>query len=119
MRVMIRAACLAACKVGLLCGALFFAGCDASSNPVPSISSLSPASLTVGSGAQTLTINGANFLASSTVTYNSIPHAATYISASQLTVTLSASDLYTLGNYPVVVSDPAPGGGVSSQVSLQ
>src|ERR1700728_321403 len=103
MRVAIRAASLAACKVGLLCGALVLAGCGASSssvtNSAPSISSLSPASLTVGSAAQTLTINGANFLSSSTVTYNGIAHAATYISASQLTIALSASDLYALGSY--------------------
>src|ERR1035438_9049821 len=119
MRVTIRAASLAACKVGLLCGALLLAGCGASTNPVPSISSLSPASLTVGSAAQTLTINGANFLATSTVTYNGIAHAVTYISASQLTITLTASDLYALGSYPVVVANPVPGGGASSQVSLQ
>ena len=119
MRVTIRAASLAACKVGLLCGALLLAGCGASTNPVPSISSLSPASLTVGSAAQTLTINGANFLATSAVTYNGIAHAVTYISASQLTITLTASDLYALGSYPVVVANPVPGGGASSQVSLQ
>ena len=119
MRVTIRAASLAACKVGLLCGALLLAGCGVVTNPVPSISSLSPASLTVGSAAQTLTINGANFLATSAVTYNGIAHAVTYISASQLTITLTASDLYALGSYPVVVANPVPGGGASSQVSLQ
>ena len=119
MRVTIRTAPLADCKVGLLCGALLLAGCGASTNPVPSISSLSPASLKVGSAAQTLTINGANFLASSTVTYNGIAHAATTISASQLTITLTAADLYALGSYPVVVANPAPGGGASSPVSLQ
>lgn len=119
MGVTIRAASLATRNVGLLCGALLLAGCGTSSNPMPSVSSLSPASLAVGSAAQTLTINGANFLATSAVTYNGIAHAATYISPSQLTIPLSASDLYALGSYPVVVSDPAPGGGASSQVSLQ
>jgi hypothetical protein len=87
-------------------------------NPVPSLASLSPASLSVGSAAQTLTINGANFLASSTVTYNGIAHAATYLSASQLTIALTASDLYATGSYPVVVANPVPGGGASSPVSL-
>jgi hypothetical protein len=123
----VRAASLAACKVGSLCGALLLAGCGASStanttsvtDPVPSISSLSPASLKVGSPAQTLTVDGANFLATSTVTYNGIAHAATYISASQLAITLTASDLYALGSYPVVVANPVPGGGASSQVSLR
>jgi hypothetical protein len=88
-------------------------------NPVPSISSLSPASVKVGSAPQTLTINGTNFLSSSTVTYNGVAHAATYVSASQLTIALSSSDLYALGNYPVVVSNPVPGGGASAPVSLQ
>jgi hypothetical protein len=119
MRVTIRAASLAACKVGLLCGALLLAGCGNGANPLPSISKLSPASLTVGSAPQTLTIDGANFLATSAVTYNGIAHAVTYVSASQLTIALTASDLYTLGSYPVVVANPAPGGGSSSQVSLQ
>lgn len=119
MRVTIRAASLAACKAGLLCGALLLAGCGASTNPVPSISSLSPASLTVGSAAQTLTINGANFLATSTVTYSGTAHTATYISARQLTIPLTASDLYTLGSYQVVVANPAPGGGPSSPASFQ
>lgn len=127
MRVTIRAAAHAACQAGSLCAALLLAGCGAGSTantasvtgPVPSISSLSPASLTVGSAAQTLTINGANFLAASTVTYNGIAHAATYISSSQLTISLTASDLYALGSYPVVVTNPAPGGGGSSPVSFQ
>ena len=66
-----------------------------------------------------LTIMGANFRATSTVMYNGMAHAATYISSSQLTVPLSASDLYALGSYPVVVSNPAPGGGSSSPVDLQ
>jgi hypothetical protein len=119
MRVTQWASSLSACNIGWLCGALLLAGCGNVTNPVPSISSLSPASLKVGSAAQTLTIHGANFLASSTVTYNGSSHAATYTNASQLAITLSASDLYALGNYPVVVTNPAPGGGASSQVSLQ
>jgi hypothetical protein len=119
VRVTIRAAFLTGCKVGLLCGALFLAGCGVGFNPVPSISSLSPASVKVGSAAQTLTIDGANFLASSTVTYNGIAHAATHIGSGQLTIALTASDLYALGSYPVVVANPVPGGGASPQVSLQ
>jgi hypothetical protein len=94
-------------------------GNSIATNPVPSISSLSPASVKVGSAPQTLAINGANFISSSTVTYNGVAHGATYVSASQLTIALSSSDLYALGNYPVVVSNPVPGGGASSPVSFQ
>ena len=80
-------------------------------NPVPSITNLSPSSATAGAAGQTLTINGTNFLSSSTVTYNGTGHAATYVSATQLTITLSAADQATAGTYAVVVTNPAPGGG--------
>ena len=50
----------------------------------PTITSLSPPSATAGSGAQTLTINGTNFLSSSTVTYNGVAHTPTFVSSIQL-----------------------------------
>ena len=87
-------------------------------NPVPSITSLSPASATAGAAAQTLTINGTNFLSTSTVTYNGVGHAATYVSPTQLTITLSAADQGTAGTYAVVVTNPAPGGGASNAVNF-
>ncbi len=88
------------------------------SNPVPSISTLSPASATAGAAAQTLTINGANFLSSSTVTYNGVAHAAAFVNSGQLTISLSTSDQATARSYPVVVTNPAPGGGPSNTVSF-
>ena len=91
---------------------------DSTNNPVPAITSLSPASAATGSAAQTLTINGTNFLSTSTVTYNSVAHAATFVSATQLTIQLSASDQATAGTYPVVVTNPAPGGGASNSVNF-
>ena len=44
-----------------------------SRNPVPNITSLSPSSVIAGSPAQPLTIQGSNFLSTSTVTYNDRP----------------------------------------------
>jgi uncharacterized repeat protein (TIGR03803 family) len=87
-------------------------------NPVPSIASLSPNSAAVGSSAETLVINGQNFLSTSTVTYNGLSHTPTYVSASQLTIALSASDLAVAGSYPVVVTNPGPGGGASNAVGF-
>ncbi|MGD1211252.1 MAG: hypothetical protein ABR973_07850 [Candidatus Acidiferrales bacterium] len=87
-------------------------------NPIPNITGLSPASATAGAAAQTLTINGTNFLSSSTVTYNSAAHAATFVSATQLTIQLTASDQATAGSYPVVVTNPTPGGGASNAVNF-
>jgi len=88
-------------------------------NPVPSITSLSPPSAVTGSAAQTLTINGTNFVSTSTVTYNGIAHAATFVNSMQLTIQLSTADQGTAGPFPVVVTNPAPGGGSSPAVNFQ
>ena len=82
------------------------------------IGTLSPASLVVGAAPQSLTINGTGFLPSSTVTFNGVSHTATYISATQLTIPLTSVDLATVGTYPVVVTNPAPDGIVSSTASF-
>jgi hypothetical protein len=87
-------------------------------NPVPTITGLTPAYLAAGAASQNLTINGAGFLDSSTVTFNGIFHTATFVSASQLTISLTTADLATAGTYPVVVTNPAPGGGSSSAASF-
>jgi uncharacterized repeat protein (TIGR03803 family) len=83
-------------------------------NPVPSITSLSPSSLTAGSEPQGLTINGIGFVSNSTVMFNSVAHSATFVSSDQLTISLTASDLATAGSFPVIVTNPAPGGGASN-----
>ena len=87
-------------------------------NPVPAITNLSPASTTAGAASQTLTINGTNFVPTSTVTYNAVAHTPTYVSSTELEITLSASDQATAGTYPVVVTNPAPGGGASNPVNF-
>jgi hypothetical protein len=87
-------------------------------NPVPAITTLSPTSATAGAASQPLTINGSNFLTTSTVTYNNVSHTATYVSAAQLTITLTTGDQATAGTYAVVVTNPAPGGGASNSVNF-
>ncbi len=87
-------------------------------NPAPTVSGISPSSATAGAAAQTLTITGTNFLSGSTVTYNGTAHTATFVSSTQLTISLSASDQATAGTYPVVVTNAAPGGGSSTAVNF-
>ena len=108
---------------------ILMSGCSGgggSKNPVPTVTSLSPASATAGAAPQTLTINGTGFISSagtgfvssSTVTFNSVAHPAIYVSATQLTITLTLADQATGGNYGVVVANPYPGGGSSSAVNF-
>ena len=83
-------------------------------NPAPSVSSLSPASVALGSGAITLIVNGSGFVADSRVRLNGEDRPTTVVSASRLLAELPASDLDVAGEARVTVSSPAPGGGVSA-----
>jgi DNA-binding beta-propeller fold protein YncE len=86
--------------------------------PVPSITTLTPSSLLVGATPQTLTINGTNFLSSSTVTFNGIVHTPTYVSTSQIKISLTSSDLAVSGSYPVVIANPGAIGTLSAAATF-
>ncbi|HET6179067.1 MAG TPA: Ig-like domain repeat protein [Candidatus Sulfotelmatobacter sp.] len=87
-------------------------------NPVPAITTLSPSQQAAGSVGQTLTINGSGFMSSSAVKFNGVAHAPAFANSSQMSISLSASDLANLGRYPVVVTNPTPGGGPSGSVNF-
>jgi hypothetical protein len=86
---------------------------------VPAINSLSPTQQAAGSVGQTLTINGSGFISSSSVTYNGVGRVATYAGPTQLSIPLTSSDIATLGQYPVVVSNLPPGGGTSGAMNFK
>ena len=90
----------------------------AAPNPQPSITGLSPSSAQAGSGPLTLTINGSGFFTASTVVFNSVSHASTFVNSSQLTITLSSADLASAGSFAVLVTNPPPGGGTSNPFSF-
>jgi hypothetical protein len=87
-------------------------------NPAPTLSSLSPASVLVGSGTFALTVNGSGFLASSTVHWNGAALPTTYVSATQLSAQVPASDVASIGSANITVVNPGPGGGTSSGLSF-
>ncbi len=87
-------------------------------NPVPSVSALSPTSLAAGSAAHALVISGTGFNSHSTVNYNGVSHSVTSVTATQISTPLSSSDIAATGSFPVVVSNPAPGGGSSTPINF-
>ncbi len=87
-------------------------------NPVPSISSLSPTQVAAGSQVQNLYINGSSFMSSSTVTYNGVLHNSSLQSPTQLQIALSPNDIATTGQFPLVVTNPSPGGGASAPMNF-
>ncbi len=84
------------------------------SNPVPSITSLSPGTTTVGAANLQITVTGSGFISSSTASWNGSARPTTFVSATQLTMTLQASDVTSTGSGQVTVTNPSPGGGSSS-----
>lgn len=82
-------------------------------NPTVQLTSITPSQLLAGSGQTALTLNGAGFVSGSTVTVNGQSVSSTFLNSTQLTATVPATFLAAVGNYPVVVTNPAPGGGVS------
>ena len=93
-------------------------GIDASLSPIPSASSLSPATAVVGDPAFTLTVHGSNFRSSSVIRWNGAARPTTFTSTSQLQATIGAGDVAAAGSAQVTVFTPAPGGGQSSALTF-
>jgi Protein of unknown function (DUF4038)/Putative collagen-binding domain of a collagenase/IPT/TIG domain len=87
-------------------------------NPAPSIATISPTGATVNGAGFTLTVNGSNFVNGSIVNFNGAAKSTTFVSATQVTASILATDLLTVGNVPVTVTNPAPGGGTSASVTF-
>ncbi len=87
-------------------------------NPVPTTTSLNPATILAGDAGFTLTINGTNFIPNSVVKFNGVDRAKTYISATQLSISVSAADITNSGTAAIIVVNPAPGGGTSNTQNL-
>jgi hypothetical protein len=87
-------------------------------NPTPTLNSLSPASAVVGGADFQLMVNGSDFVPGSTAIWNGTPRLTTYVSSSQLTATIYASDIAAAGTAQVAVASPGPGGGTSANVSF-
>ena len=102
------AAALLAQKVNAVCFA----------TPVPYIQRISPVSAVPGGNSFTLTVTGANFWNTSVVKWGSTQLATTFVSASELTATVSAAMIETSGTGWITVSTPpgCTGGGKTSNV---
>jgi uncharacterized repeat protein (TIGR01451 family) len=87
-------------------------------SPAPRVNSISPAFVQAGSGSFTLTVNGSEFVSGSVVQLNSTPLSTTFVSATQLTANVNASNVATMGWAWINVNNPSPGGGTSSSSLL-
>ena len=82
--------------------------------PIPEIWSTYPSTVTTGSN-KTISLNGANFLPSSTVQVNGVPWTVMYVSSTSLNATGNPS---TTGKFPVTATNPGNGASTSQPVTL-
>ena len=87
-------------------------------NPSPTASSIAPTSATAGGPDFEAVITGSGFNASSVAEWNSIPLATAYLTGTKLLVLIPAMDTSSSTSAQITVTNPAPGGGTSSQLTF-
>jgi uncharacterized protein (DUF1800 family) len=84
-------------------------------NPAPTLTSITPS--TLGLGSFQITLNGTGFVSTSTASFGGQPLQVTYVAPTMITAIGNASSTQ-VGNVPVIVTNPAPGGGTSNAVNV-
>jgi uncharacterized protein (DUF1800 family) len=84
-------------------------------NPVPTLTSITPG--TLGVGAFQITLYGTGFVATSNVTFGGQTMQVTYVTSTMITAIGTASSSQ-LGAVAVQVNNPAPGGGKSNTMNV-
>jgi uncharacterized protein (TIGR03437 family) len=102
----------------LTIGAQTFTVTQSGENPLPTLSGLNPASASGGGSAFTLTVTGTGFVNGATARWNGANRTTNFVSNTQLSAQIPASDLMTLGPATITVFNPAPGGGASNALSF-
>ncbi len=87
-------------------------------NPVPTLTAATPNPLTAGAQGATLLVTGTNFVANSVVRWNGANRTTQFVSATQLSAQIPASDLLNASMAQIAVFNPAPGGGQSNTLTI-
>jgi hypothetical protein len=84
-------------------------------NPVPTVTApVNPQAVAPGRGTFVLTVYGANFISGAVVNWNRSPRKTTFVSTRELQAHILASDVSKSAVGYITVTNPAPGGGISS-----
>ncbi len=87
-------------------------------NPKPTLTSLSPPNLMAGAAPFTLTVNGSGFVGGVTVQWNGSTRPTQFMSSTQLTAAIPATDVTSEGTAQVTAVNPAPNAGPSAPTAF-
>ena len=85
-------------------------------NPVPALTIIDPGAVIEDGPDLNVTIIGTGFVLGSVVQWNGSSRATTYVSATQMTVIIPASDMAEPGQAVITVVNGGPGGGTSNEL---
>ena len=88
------------------------------SNPLPSLTGISPPSAMVGSPDTPITLMGSGFIQGSTAKVDGKPQTTSFVSSSELSITLPGTSLAQAATHSITVTNPSPGGGTSASASF-
>ena len=103
---------------GGLSNAVDFTVSPPAQHPVPSIDHITPQGGPAGGSALTLDVFGASFINGSTVRWNGVNRATTFVSATHLQASIAQADVSQPGTSGVTVFTGGPGGGTSNAVGF-
>jgi hypothetical protein len=89
-----------------------------SGNPVPVLTSVSPATAVAGGAGFTLTVTGTGFIQGAQVQWAGADRATDFVGATQLSAAILASDVAQVGSFNVTVRNPAPTVGPSNALQF-
>lgn len=86
---------------------------------IPAIASISPSSAAVGSGALTITVTGSGFASTAEVRIGNNAIATTFVSETQVTAVIPASEMTSPRTLSITVRNPPPINEISNAVTFQ
>jgi len=85
-------------------------------NPVPTLTSFSPAHISGGGSGFTLTLTGSDFVPGASARWNGVAKTTTFIGPTEISASITSADIAASGEFGVAVLNPSPGGGSSDSL---
>ena len=87
-------------------------------NPVPTLTVVAPTVAALGDTKTAFMVTGTGFVPTTTIQVNGSARTTAYVSATQVTVVLNATDVAALGSLSLTAVNAAPGGGTSTAATV-
>ena len=87
-------------------------------SPAPASISLTPSTVSRGSGNFRMTVRGSGFVPGSVVMWNGKAGSASFVSQNEMMVYVPAAAVASTGTAAILIKNPAPGGGQSSPLTF-